>query len=167
MSDAAAFRLYKTVHAATALTGDGAKKFGGRWNPPGVAVVYSSSSLALAQLETLVHLRGPLPPDGFESLELSIPADCIGKQITVEELENLCEDWRSFPSHLLLQEIGYEWITSATSAVMRVPSAVSPDEFNFLLNPAHADFARVTTEPPVPLVWDARLVELASGNREA
>ena len=76
MSRRAAFRLYKSVHAATAMTGDGAKKFGGRWNHEGLAVVYCSSSLALAQLETLVHLNGPLRPGGFESLEIDFPSGC-------------------------------------------------------------------------------------------
>jgi RES domain-containing protein len=161
MSDVAAFRLYKSVHAATALTGYGAKRFGGRWNPPGVAVVYCSSSLALAQLETLVHLRGPLPPDGFESLELSIPADCVGKRISADELDEYGIDWRSYPSHVLLQEIGAEWISSAKSAAMEVPSAVSPDESNFLLNPAHTDFKRIKTKPAIPLIWDTRLIELS------
>lgn len=163
MSDVAAFRLYKSVHAATALTGYGAKRFGGRWNSAGVAMAYSSSSLALAQLETLVHLRGPLPPDGFESLELAIPASCVGKRISVGDLEELGIDWRSHPSHLVMQEIGSDWITSAESAVMEVPSAVSPHEANFLLNPAHSDFRRIQAKRSVPLVWDPRLIALSKG----
>jgi RES domain-containing protein len=115
MSHRAVFRLYKSVHAATALTGDGAKKFGGRWNHEELAVVYCSSSLALAQLETLVHLKGPLPPGGFESLQLEFPSGCIGKQISVIELEDNDIDWRADPPHVLLQEIGSEWVESGIS----------------------------------------------------
>ena len=163
MSRLAAFRLYKSVHAATAMTGDGAKKFGGRWNHEGYAVVYCSSSLALAQLETLVHLHGPLPPDGFESLELSLPSGCVGTRINVDELEESCSGWRSYPPHVLLQEMGTDWIESAASLVMEVPSAVSPSESNFLVNPAHPDFRRIKTKPAVPVVWDSRLIELSKG----
>ena len=163
MSTASAFRLYKSNHAATAFSGYGAKKYGGRWNPPGLAMVYSSSSLALAQLETLVHLNGPLPPDGFELLELSIPQDCIGRRIRTDDMEEYGIDWRTYPSHLLLQEIGADWIASSQSSVMEVPSAVSPEDSNFLLNPAHADFQRIEIVRTAPLVWDIRLIELSKG----
>jgi RES domain-containing protein len=161
MSRVAAFRLFKSVHAATALTGFGAKKLGGRWNHKGVAVVYCSSSLALAQLETLVHLNGPLPPSGFESLELRFPASCVGKRVSVDELEELAFNWRSYPPHILLQEIGSDWVASGTSLVMEVPSAVSPLESNFLVNPAHADFHKIEVKTAVPIIWDARLIALS------
>lgn len=164
MSRVAAYRLYKSVHAATALTGDGAKKFGGRWNHVGVAVVYCSSSLALAQLETLVHLKGPLPPGGFESLEVVFPASCVGKRISVDELEEFAINWRAYPPHVVLQEIGSDWVASGTSLVMEVPSAVSPPESNFLINPAHLDFHKVKSSAPVPIVWDPRLIELSKGD---
>src|SRR5437762_2984266 len=74
---AEAFRIYKSRYASSALTGEGAKKWGGRWNHEGVAVLYASSSLALAQLETLVHLDGTMPPGGFEFLKLDFPANCV------------------------------------------------------------------------------------------
>ena len=163
MSCRAAFRLYKSEHAATAMTGDGAKKFGGRWNHEGLAVVYCSCSLALAQLETLVHLNGPLRPDGFESLELAFPSGCVGRRITVGELEEFDIDWRAYPPHVLLQEIGSEWIESATSLVLEVPSVVSPSESNFLVNPVHPDFHKIESKSSDPVVWDPRLIELSKG----
>ena len=163
MSRRAAFRLYKSVHAATAMTGDGAKKFGGRWNHEGLAVVYCSSCLALAQLETLVHLRGPLRPGGFESLELEFPSDCVGKRISVDELEEFDVNWRGYPPHVLLQEIGSEWIESATSLVFEVPSVVSPRESNFLINPAHPDFHKIKSKSAFPVAWDPRLIALSKG----
>jgi RES domain-containing protein len=126
-------------------------------------MVYSSSSLSLAQLETLVHLNGPLPPDGFESLELIIPKSCIGDRISVKYMDELGIEWRSYPSHLLMQEMGFEWIKSAASAVIEVPSAVSPSDSNFLLNPAHPDFHRIKTKPAVPIIWDTRLIEMSKG----
>jgi RES domain-containing protein len=162
VNDVAAFRLYKTKYAATALSGDGAKENGGRWNHPGVAMVYIASYIALAQLEMLVNLR-PLPPDEFEFRELSIPASCVVKRISVDELAELGFDWRSDQSHLQLQEMGADWIASAESVVMEVPSAVSPDESNLLLNPAHTDFSKIETKRTAQLEWDTRLIELSKG----
>ena len=90
-----AVRIDKSRYASAAVTGEGAKKFGGRWNHEGVAVLYCSASLALAQLETLVHLDGAMPPDGFEYLKLEFPASCVGKRITVKEFEEYGIDWRA------------------------------------------------------------------------
>jgi RES domain-containing protein len=111
----------------------------------------------------LVHLKGPLPPTGFESLELRVPEACIGQRILADELKELCPDWRSYPPHLLLQEISFEWITNSKSVAMEVPSAVSPRESNYLLNPTHADFSKIQTVRTDPLLWDSRLIELSMG----
>ncbi len=154
-----AFRIYKSRYASSALTGEGAKKLGGRWNHEGVAVLYCSSSLALAQFETLVHLEGTLPPGGFEYLKVEFPDTCVGKQIRVRELEEYGIDWRAYPPHALLREIGSEWIEFAASLVMEVPSAVSPSESNYLLNPAHSDFRKITIGTSSPVEWDSRLLK--------
>ena len=159
-----AFRIYKSRYASSALTGEGAKKFGGRWNHEGVAVLYCSASLALAQLETLVHLEGAMPPGGFEYLKLEFPASCIGKRISVPELEEYSIDWRADPSHALLREIGTEWIEAGVSLAMQVPSAVSPSDWNFLLNPAHPDFHKVTFGTSAPVEWDDRLLKRLRAN---
>ena len=55
------------------------------------------------------------------------------------------------------QEIGDHWLASSSSAVLRVHSAVILDEFNFLLNPRHPEFIKITSESPVPFVFDERL----------
>lgn len=154
-----AVRIYKSRYASSALTGEGAKKLGGRWNHEGLAVLYCSSSLALAQLETLVHLEGTLPPGGFEYLKLEFPDTCIAKRIRVRELEEYGIDWRAYPPHALLGEIGSEWIESGASLVMQVPGAVSPSESNYLLNPAHPDFREITIGTAAPVEWDSRLLK--------
>lgn len=154
-----AFRIYKSRYASSALTGEGAKKLGGRWNHEGVAVLYCSSSLALAQLETVVHLEGTLPPGGFEFLKLEFPEICIRRRIRVKDLEEYGVDWRSHPPHALLREIGSEWIASGTSLVMQVPSVVSPTESNYLLNPAHPDFRKIKAGMASPVEWDSRLLK--------
>ncbi len=159
MKTVEAFRIYKSRYASSAMTGEGAKKFGGRWNSKDVAVVYCSSSLALAQLETLVHLKGSLPPGGFEFLRIAFPQKWIKHRIEVIDLENFGFDWRDYPSHVQLREIGDEWIASSKSLVLQVPSAVSPTESNYLLNPAHPDFPKITVGTASPVKWDARLLK--------
>ena len=77
----------------------------------------------------------------------------------MKELEDYGIDWRTYPSHALLREIGAEWIESGTSLAMQVPSAVSPSDSNFLLNPAHPDFPQVVIGTSVPVEWDARLLK--------
>ena len=163
MRQVEAFRICKSRYASSALSGEGAKKLGGRWNHPGLAVVYCSSTLALAQLETLVHLNGALPPGGFESLSLQFPKTCIGKRVRVSELEEYIFDWRAYPPHDRLREIGSEWIVSCTSLVMQVPSAVSPPESNYLLNPAHPDFQKIKFGTASPVKWDPRLLKRLGG----
>ena len=73
-------------------------------------------------------------------------------------------DWRADPSHALLREIGTEWIEAGVSLAMQVPSAVSPSDWNFLLNPAHPDFHTLTFGTSAPVEWDARLLKRLRAN---
>lgn len=157
----AAFRIYKSDYAETAMTGSGASRYGGRWNHKGTAVVYCSSSLSLAQLEQLAHLNGPMPPTGFEWFEIGIPKRCFMKRrrLSLADLGQYGFDWKSDPPHSLLQEIGTEWVNSGESLVMDVPSVVNPIESNFLINPAHPDFDKLRLKPAATLEWDRRLFE--------
>lgn len=157
MSDVEAYRIFKAVHAATAMTGEGAKRYGGRWNSPGTAVVYCSSSLALAQLETLVHLQSVSPPQTYEFIKLIIPSACEIQTVAPEDLQELY-DWRAWPAPAVLQEMGNDWLAEARFPVLKVPSAVSPAEFNYLLNPAHPEFSRIVPSEPQALNWDERLL---------
>lgn len=148
-----AFRLVKARHAERAFEGEGARRWGGRWNPPGVRVVYASESVALAALELLVHLE--------ESALLAHHVVCAVRfpEALVEALDPaaLPADWRASPPPLPLQELGGAWLRESRSALLAVPSAIVPSEQNFLLNPAHRDFRRVRRDPPIPFALDPRL----------
>lgn len=148
-----ALRLVKARRAERAFDGEGARRYGGRWNPPGVRVVYASESAALAALELLVHLE--------ESALLAHYALCAVRfpEALLETLDPaaLPADWRASPPPLALQEIGAAWVRDARSALLAVPSAIVPSERNFLLNPAHPDFRRVRRDPPTPFALDPRL----------
>jgi RES domain-containing protein len=146
------WRICRRRHRA--FDGEGARLYGARWNHPGTALVYTAGSLALAALELLVHVDTDLAPSGL----LAIPAD-IPEELKFEALEpaSLPRDWRSYPAPETLKDIGTRWIERGASAVLAVPSAVIPTERNYLLNPRHADFSRITIGQPTPFEFDPRL----------
>lgn len=150
------WRLCKAKHAGTPLDGEGARLYGGRWNPPGTALVYASSSLALAQLELLVHLDRADAPADMVAVELEIPG-----RTTVEAIDpaSLPRHWRRHPAPSALAKIGAEWAASLRTVALRVPSAIVPREFNCLLNPAHRDIGRITVVAREKVVFDDRLFE--------
>ena len=135
--------------------GTGAKKTGGRWNSPGYAVVYTSATASLAVLEFYVHLRRDRTVKNLVLTSAEIPND-IG--IERVELSDLPARWREYPSPEYLQSIGNDWITRHVSAVLAVPSAVIPQENNYLLNPVHPDFRHIRIGRPTPFSFDPRIV---------
>lgn len=150
-----AWRIYKPRHSKTAFTGEGARLFGGRFNSKGIAIVYASESISLASLEMLVHLQS---------------ADILGRYVLREakfdsrlvksvDKASLPSNWRDSPASPAVQKIGDDWVAAGTSAVLCVPSVIISDEMNFLLNPAHPDFAKITIGPERPHKFDPRLLK--------
>ena len=148
-----AWRITKRKHARNAFSGEGAREFGGRWNNPGSAVVYTAQYQSLAALEMLVHL------DSSELLQkyVLIAVEFDESLITRVESSALPRQWRSEPPPSEVRLIGDEWILSGTSAVLQVPSALVPGESNFLLNPGHKDFAKLSFGKPLSFRFDPRL----------
>ena len=149
-----AWRIVRAPHLPAAFSGEGARLFGGRWNPVGVPVVYCSGSLALAALEILVHAGRESLPRDYRAVPVDIP-----ETMEIERIEPtaLPKDWRAYPAPLRLQALGERWVRAARTAVLRVPSAVIPEESNLLLNPAHPDFAGLRIGDPRPFSFDLRL----------
>ncbi|MEO7100712.1 MAG: RES family NAD+ phosphorylase [Luteolibacter sp.] len=149
-----AFRLCKTKHLASAFTGEGARLFGGRWNSPGLAVVYTSSSLSLATLEILVHLEDP---EAFTRLfswaPLQIPDDLLE---TLDETK-LPRGWCADETNSTSRSVGDTWLRSTRTAVLAVPSVVTPGERNYLLNPEHPRFSEIQIGVAKPFQRDLRL----------
>jgi len=150
-----AYRLCKTRHAASAFTGEGARLNGGRWNSPGKAVVYTSSSLSLATLEVLVHLEDP---DVFGKLFSWVSLEIPPEILETLEPENLPAGWNADESSQISRAYGDAWLRSSRSAVLAVPSVVTPGEVNYLLNPAHPDFPKILFGTPQPFRPDPRLL---------
>jgi RES domain-containing protein len=144
--------LCREPHAARTFSGDGAFRYGGRWSPPGLAVVYCAESRSLAAMEVLVHHLGT---EVFNHTRWTMTA-VDAPEALIEKPAGVPKDWRKLSPVADVQAFGAAWVRTARSAVLRVPSAVVLGEFNYLLNPAHADFIRLTIGKPEPFEFDAR-----------
>ncbi|MCU7916797.1 MAG: RES family NAD+ phosphorylase [Candidatus Thiodiazotropha sp. (ex Epidulcina cf. delphinae)] len=149
------WRLCTKRHADTAFSGIGNRKVGSRWVPAGYLAVYASERISLAVLETLV----PIDPRHFRNNFVLLPAD-IPDALTLEgvEIDSLPDHWRDAYEDSHLQAVGRDWIERGDSAVLVVPSAVVPEERNFILNPQHPDFVKIEIGDAEPFAFDGRLV---------
>jgi RES domain-containing protein len=116
-------------------------------------MVYCASTLSLSVLECFVHVDPSDLPDDLLALEAELPDDAFA---TLDRAK-LPKAWRAVPAPAALQEIGEEWVRSGRSAALIVPSAVLPAEVNVLLNPAHADLAKLVRVSAQPFAFDPRL----------
>ena len=148
------FRICKTKYAAGAFDGEGAFRFGGRWNSRGVRMIYTAGSLALATLEIVVNLDGGELLSGYSYIAVQIPSALI---LPILEFRKLPRNWNRSPAPPSLARIGDDWIRSQASAVLEVPTSIVPEEQNYLVNPAHPDFALIRREKPRKFVFDKRL----------
>ena len=156
-----AWRVVKARHAGTAFDGEGPRLRGGRWNSPGTAVVYTSQSISLAVLETLVHFDRESPLPELVVISCRFP----GHLLSEIDRSALPGHWRSYPASPELQQIGDEWIKSRRSAVLAVPSAIVETERNYLLNPRHRAFGSIVIGARQPFAFDLRLLREAASAR--
>lgn len=147
------FRLSKAMYARD-LSGRGAEKSGGRWNSKGIPMVYTSASRALCTTEIAVHTPlGNIPSD-YLIIVIEIPDSLRIWEVFPEQLP---KDWKSIPHANSTQQMGDKFILSGSFAVMQVPSVVVQGEYNFLLNPLHADFSKIRIVETEPFSFDERL----------
>ena len=150
-----AWRIVGANYKDKAYAGDGARIYGGRWNSKGVAVVYTAGSLALASIEMIVNLPAPKLLQKYVRISARISLDLV---FELSEAD-FPEDWNSRPISPSTRAIGDQWIKEQRSAVLRVPSIVVPDEYNYLLNPTHPDFAKIEIGKPIVYFFNPRLVK--------
>ena len=149
------FRLGLANFENTFWTGEGGLHVDGRWNTPGRRIIYTAQSLSLAQLEVLVHVADRQHMPKLVQAHAVIP-DMVSVQ-TIEPAV-LRAGWRRFsPYSEQTQRLGMQWLSEASSAILRVPSAISEAEWNFLLNPAHPEFSKVHLGEPKPFAMDPRV----------
>ena len=128
-----------------------------RWNLPGQNVIYSGSSRSLATLELIVHRSAIIPTSNYRVIVISLADDDnLIKQVRINELP---DNWRALAAYSKLQDIGSTWYAGLETLILKVPSAVIPYEYNYVINTEHADFNNnvqlVRTED---YFWDNRLL---------
>ena len=145
-------------YGADDLAGAGAKKTGGRWNRPGLPVLYCASTRALAALETVVHLAADALPLNRYLVQIGIPKKVFDARETLTAT-TAPVGWDALPVGIISLDFGDKWLTSKRSAVIEVPSIVVPEESNILINPEHTDAAKITAKVVRKWVYDARITK--------
>jgi len=154
MPEPSAWRVDNEKWSAQSLNGIGAALEGGRWNSSGVPAYYASEHLAMAAQEKFVHLPRPLPRT---SRYVKFAIRFRGLAVTRLRAPDLPPDWRAEPVPGSTQRIGDAWIAAAKTAILAVPSALYPEETNYVLNPAHPEFPNTEIYAAEPFVFDPRM----------
>lgn len=149
------FRLIRKKYGIE-LSGKGAAVCGNRWNSKGTELIYCADSRALAMAEVAVHISLSILPKDYVMVEIEIPTS-----VTVSSLafDDLPPNWNSFPHLLDTQKIGDDFVSERKSCVLKVPSAVVPGDFNFLINPHHQYFSAIKIVAEEDFPFDSRLFQ--------
>jgi len=139
MSSVSGFRLVKRKWKASAFDGEGARRYGGRWNSRGKPAIYLAASQSLALLEIMVHLNDYRLLQSYAMFEVGLPSDGIETLAS----NRLPSDWRAEPAPSSTAEIGDVWLDANSNLALAIPSVIIPQENNYLLNPGHPKFAEV------------------------
>jgi RES domain-containing protein len=147
------FRLARKKYPVE-LSGKGASISGARWNSKGTEIIYCAQNRALAMAEVLVHLSLAVLPNDFVMLTIEIPDDIF---IEALDYKKLNIDWNVFPCTFETPLLGDDFIRKNEACVLKVPSAVVKGDFNFLINPYHADFYKIKIIEQVDFPFDKRI----------
>jgi len=149
--------LYRVVHGLYSkdLSGTGARMTGGRWNPKGIPVLYTSETRSLAALEFLAHVDKSCIPSGIKILSIDFNSTCGIYDTTKISLP---ADWDINPYSGSLYTITDMWLKSKHSFLMKVPSSIIPDEYNYVINPMHPDIINTTIITEIDFLSISRLI---------
>ncbi|MBB6610402.1 RES family NAD+ phosphorylase [Pontibacter sp. Tf4] len=147
------YRLSRSRFAKD-LSGRGAELAGGRWNSKGTAILYTSDSIALCTVEVAVHMPLGIVPLGYQLIQIELPDDA-----TIVELpeKDLPEGWKSLPHSNATQVIGDNFVQEQQALALKVPSAAVQGTYNYLINPRHPQFQKITIVDIFPFAFDKRL----------
>jgi len=120
------------------LSGTGAALYGGRWNSKGSYILYTAATPSLALLESVVHISN-IPVAAYCMITLEIPEN----NILEIERDDLPSNWQNHPPPSVLKKIGDQFLRENKRLSLKLPSAIMPEDFNYLLNPSHPDFKKV------------------------
>jgi len=132
-----------------------ASGYAARWNSKGNFVIYTASTRALACLENLVHRSGEGLNRIFKTVEIDIPGSLTIQNVLRTQLK---DDWTKRENYFQTRTIGDEWLKEKKSPILRVPSAIIPEEHNYLINPEHPGFQKISIKRISDFLFDNRLV---------
>ena len=147
------YRLVREPFAKT-LSGHGAALKGARWNSVGVELIYTAANRSLAMAEVAVHFTIATLPADYLMMTIFIPGDI---KITEVPLSELPQGWNEFPHPASTQQFGDRFVRENKYCVLKVPSVVTAGDFNFLINPHHADFSRIKVVQIEKFPFDKRI----------
>lgn len=151
-----AWRIVKAKHSANAFDGEGARRYGGRWNSIGIPMIYTSDYLATAALELMVNMIDYFAVfQKYVYITAEIPTEYISKINT----KKLPSNWQESLPPKSTQALGDAWILKADSAVLSVPSVIIPQHNTYLINPHHPDFSNIKIGKPRPFKFDQRFIK--------
>lgn len=143
-------------YPADDISGKGAEITGGRWNRVGTAMLYCASNIALACLETVVHLGADGLPLNRYLVRLDVPDD-VWKAGTLLSDKTAPVGWDAIPPGITSLNFGDKWIAAVTSALLVVPSVIVPEEACVLINPAHPDASKIKPQKLRRWTYDQRM----------
>ena len=147
------YRLCKKKHRND-LSGREAELGGGRWNSKGMAILYTSENRALCTAEIAVHTPLGIVPSEYYLITLELPKKTIIHQVFVKDLP---KNWKKFPHIPETKTIGDDFIQENKYLVLKTPSAVIQEEYNYLINQNYRDFDKVKIKNIEPFEFDLRL----------
>ena len=145
------FRLANGDHIND-LSGTGAKMYGGRWNSIGQVALYTTQNISLAILEILVHVKKYKRPPDYHLITISIPDNIKPAIIQPGKLK---KTWKDDPAYS--QFMGDTFLKSKEYLVLKVPSVIVEQEYNYILNPAHTDATKIKIISSSLFEFDKRL----------
>lgn len=148
------YRVLRRKYAKAPFDGEGAYRYGGRWSSVGCRLSYTSEHQSLALLEYFVHLDKDDPPNDLVLAIAEMPDDLSREEIQISQLP---PNWRDPAVPPELAGVGDGFVQRAEHCLLVVPSAIAPNEHNWLLNPGHPDFKRIVIREPEPVAYDPRM----------
>ncbi len=148
------YRIAKDNHPE--IDGLGGLLYPGRWHEKGIRVVYASQHRSLAAFETLVHIsQTRLLVNNFVLMTLQVPDDALVLDVPSSVLEKGWDSYAHLPS---LQQYGTWFLKEKKYLMLKVPSAIIKQEFNYIINPVHGQFSACKVTEVIPFRFDERII---------
>jgi RES domain-containing protein len=151
-----AWRITRKKYLDQAFSGEGAKIWGGRWNPAGYPAVHCAENLSLAILELIVHLEDDIDVDSF----IAVPVSFDSKTVRTLDYSQLPEAWDHLPISPASMEVGRIWLDEKKFLALQVQSIIVPVESNYIFNPLHPDYSQIEIGEPQGIRFDPRIASL-------